>query len=126
MPDFSNTNAEQFPLRYVHFNVQCLVSKRVNKLQSDYFKDLFENNDVLLFCETWSSELSELHVDGFEYDALHRTDKHKNSKRDSGGLVVYIRSCYYKYVSIHCKDSDDNMNEGMALRASATQLFYLC
>jgi len=31
-------------------------------------------------------------VDGFSHFILNRTNKHKNAKRDSGGLIIYVRN----------------------------------
>ena len=94
-------------LNLVHLNTQCLVSKTLNKLNSDFYKDLFKSHDILLFCESWTSEESELSVSNFECVPLHRTDKLKTSRRDSGGLVVYIRDSCSGGINVYCKDSDD-------------------
>ena len=100
-------NREQINLRFTHLNVQGLASKRLNKLHSDFFVNLFENNDILLFTETWASEMTELDFKDFEYIPLHRTEIHRSARRDSGGLIIYIRSCYFKGVEQLCKDADD-------------------
>ena len=92
---------------FVHFNTQCLCSKRVNKLHDDFFIDLFGRNDILLFAETWTSELSDISVNNFETVPLHRVDKHRGSRRDSGGLICYIRSSLMSFVNVYAKDSDD-------------------
>ena len=47
-------------------NVQGLVSKNVCKLDSPEIKSIFENNDLILFTETWSSDLYDYNVNGFE------------------------------------------------------------
>ena len=56
-------------------NVQGLVSKNVCKLDSPEIKSIFENNDLVLFTETWSSDLYDYNVNGFESVILHRTAK---------------------------------------------------
>ena len=44
-------------------NVQGLVSKNVCKLDSPEIKSIFE---MILFTETWSSDLYDYNVNGFE------------------------------------------------------------
>ena len=70
---------------------QGLVSKRTNKLKSVEFQNIFESHDVILLTECWTNQLSELTVNNFESIVLHRQENKKNSKRNSGGLVLYIR-----------------------------------
>ena len=57
--------------------MQGLVSKRTNKLEHPEVKTVFENNDLLLLTETWTSVHSELdlNVDGFDFIPLHRTER---------------------------------------------------
>ena len=86
-------------------NVQGLVSKNVCKLDSPEIKNIFENNDLVLFTETWPSDL--YGYNGFESIILHKTAKKHGSKRASGGLIVYIRSKFYDKNLIIKTDCDD-------------------
>jgi len=43
-----------------------------------------------MFTETWSNELHDLDVNGFEHFELHRI-KSNMSKRDSGGIIIYVK-----------------------------------
>ena len=61
--------------------VQGLVTKYINKLQSDELIKIFQHNDLILLTEIW--------IDDFQ---LNRTDKKRNAKRDSGGIALYIKS----------------------------------
>lgn len=79
-------------LRFALLNVQGLISKRINKLKSKEVSTIFQNNDVVLFTEVWSSEIQDLSVDGFECFPLHRTTCKPNAKRNSGGIAIYIRN----------------------------------
>ena len=83
------------------------MTKRVNKLERPFFGDIFLENDIVLFTETWTSDFSELDVEGFECVSLHRTEKKKGSKRDSGGLVIYFRSIFSGGIFLVDKDGDD-------------------
>ena len=49
-----------------------------------------------MFNETWTSESSILDVENFEFFALQRHRQRKlNAKRDSGGLIIYVRTELY-------------------------------
>lgn len=61
----------------------------------------------MLFTETWSSDLYNYNVKDFKCITLHRTEKKLGAKRDSGGLILYLRSYLYDQNLIIHKDSDD-------------------
>ena len=83
-------------LRCALLNCQGLVTRRTNKLKSDEFKSIFLLNDVILLTETWTDEYSDVLVDNFETFVLHRQEKKRGSKRNSGGIILYVRN---KFVS---------------------------
>ena len=41
--------------------------------------------------EAWLGDEANVQVNGFKYYQLNRTLRERNVKRDSGGLIVYIR-----------------------------------
>lgn len=65
--------------------------KNVNKLQSEELLTIFSKNDILFLTETWLGDEANVQVNGFKYYQLNRTLRKRNVKRDSGGLIVYIR-----------------------------------
>ena len=69
---------------------------------------VFQNNDVVFFTETWTNSFSEINVDGFDNYILNCTLKHPNSKIDSGwwGLVIFINNELKDKVSLIKKVSD--------------------
>ena len=77
-------------------NCQGLVTKRTNKLKSAEFQHIFDSHDVILFTECWTNQFSEITVNNFEAFVLNRQENKRNSKRNSGGIILYIRN---KYVS---------------------------
>ena len=79
------------PLRISLLNVQGLVTKRTNKLKSMEFQNIFKNNDLVLLTETWTNEFSDISVNNFESFVLNRIEKKAASKRNSGGIILYIR-----------------------------------
>ena len=83
-------------LRCALLNCQGLISKRTNKLKSIEFQSTFESHDVILLTECWTNQFSEITVNNFESFSLHRQENKQSSKRNSGGIVLYIRN---KYVS---------------------------
>ena len=83
-------------LRCALLNCQGLVTKRTNKLKSTEFQRIFNSHDVVLLTECWTNQFSETSVDNFESYVLNRNENKRNSKRNSGGIILYIRN---KYVS---------------------------
>ena len=69
------------------FNVNGGLSEKV---KIDGFLERMNENDVVFLSETWSNRLSDLDVLGFKRISKFR-DRKKYSKRDSGGLEVYIK-----------------------------------
>ena len=49
-----------------------------------------------MFTECWTNQFSEITVNNFEAFVLNRQENKRNSKRNSGGIILYIRN---KYVS---------------------------
>ena len=77
-------------LRFSALNINGLISKRTNKIKTREFQDILDNSDVVLLTETWKY-LSDIKINHFETFELHRREKKENAKRNSGGLIVYIR-----------------------------------
>jgi len=50
------------------------------------------NHDIILLTETWTFELSDLHVEGFNHFVLNRTEMKKDCKRCSGEVIKYLRN----------------------------------
>lgn len=73
-------------LRCSLLNCQGLVTKRLNKIQTSEFQTIFQSSDIVLLTETWTDQFSEINVDHFQAFVLHREEKKRNSKRNSGEL----------------------------------------
>ena len=65
----------------------------------------------MLLTETWTSPQTEpeLGLDGYECFMLHRLEKKRRTKRESGGLAVYFRSGLAQGIKLVKQDSDDIM-----------------
>ena len=97
--------------------MQGLVTKRSNKLKSREIADIFNKNDIIMFTETWTDNYTEIEVDKFTNFVLHRTEIKKSSKRNSGGIILYIRN---EYVT-----NDTLVFKGIPLITLNT-IYYIC
>lgn len=78
------------PLRVSLLNVQGLVTKRTNKLQTVEFQNIFSSSDIVLLTETWTNHYSDIDVTNFEAYVLNRKENKKGSRRNSGGLKIHL------------------------------------
>lgn len=95
---------------HAHFtllNTQGLITKYTNKLLSYEFQSIFQKSDFILLTETWACEITDLSVKDFSLFQLNRLDKKQNTKRNSGGLALYVRDSFNKYCELVEKDCDD-------------------
>ena len=88
-------------------NIQGLITKSNNKLQSFEFLDILCKSDLIFLTETWSCALTDIAVNGFHDVRLDRLVKHKSAKRNSGGIAVYIKDWLFKDTTVLKCESDD-------------------
>ena len=86
----------QTSVRFSLLNIQGLVSRRTNKLKSSELQHIFESSDLVLLTETWTDDFSDISVNHFEHFVLNRRHIKAGSRRNSGGIILYIRN---KFVS---------------------------
>lgn len=60
-----------------------------------------------MLTETWANDLTNLDVKGFTYYHVNRTEKKANSKRHSGGVIIYVRTELTSPDTFVKKDEDD-------------------
>ena len=70
--------------QFILLNIQGLMTKYTNKLQSRELKNILSKNDFVLLTETWASEIADISVEGFHLIQLNRVEKKQNTKRNSG------------------------------------------
>ena len=88
-------------------NIQGLTTERTCKIKSPEFISIYQSHDILLLTECWTSEDSDVVIDGFEHIILNRTEKKAGTKRNSGGIIVYIRSEYFDNKTfVKCENDD--------------------
>ncbi|MCG8044774.1 MAG: reverse transcriptase domain-containing protein, partial [Candidatus Thiodiazotropha endolucinida] len=83
------------------------MSKNVNKLQSEELVRLFREKDIILFTESWLGEEANVQVNGFQHFQLNRTVKKRGAKRESGGIIAYIRDELVTDNTLFLRDCDD-------------------
>ena len=94
-------------LRCSLLNCQGLISRRTNKLQTEEFRSIFSSSDIVLLTETWTDRFSEISVSNFEPYILNRETVKNNCKRNTGGLIIYIRDKYVSKETLVYKSEDD-------------------
>ena len=84
-PTYTNLkdNRESVLVNFSLLNIQGFVTKYTNKLLSTELTQIFQNNDIILLTETWSGELTDISVNGFNVFQLDRGNKKLNTKRNS-------------------------------------------
>ena len=80
------------PEKYTTINI---ISWNINGLTQDKLDDallgsFLKKYDVILLNETWASEEDDYTLEGFVYHNYPRKCKHPKSKRESGGLGIFI------------------------------------
>lgn len=68
---------------------------------------MFSKNDIVLLTETWLGEEASVQVNGFKHFQLNRTLRKRNAKRDSGGIIAYIRDELVTDTTLFMLDNDD-------------------
>ncbi len=86
-----------------------LVENTVNKLNVSYVKNMLSSHDIICLLETWSNinNENEIVLKGYTPFYSSRSIKHKDARRDSGGVAVLVRDEIAKYISRQPNLSDD-------------------
>ena len=79
-----------------------------SKLEINEFIRSLVEFDVVLLSETWTDERSKLELKGYSNICKHRPKKSK-AKRNSGGLVCYLRNKMEKGVKLEKWDFEDGV-----------------
>ena len=76
-------------MNLLFWNVEGLTQY---KLDDADFRNVFIKYHVIMLVETWTNKLSNIDIPNYKHFALHRPRRKARAKRDSGGLIVYIRN----------------------------------
>ena len=71
-----------------------------DKITEQEFIDLIKSSDITILSESWTNNFSEINIDGYLCHNLYRKFRHRNAKRNSGGIVVYINEKLSEGISI--------------------------
>ena len=74
-------------MTFLAWNVQGLRSK----LDDCDFLNFISDFDILIFTETWSSQTSNVNIDGYNYFNCPRPKFNNKAKRNSGGVIIYYK-----------------------------------
>ena len=70
------------------WNIKGLTEDLMNETE---FKTTFKL-DIIVFAENWTTAESKLAVKGYVVEQSVRSSQDQNSRRSSGGIVVYVKS----------------------------------
>ena len=73
-------------------NVQGLITKRLNKLNTVELRCVFQNNGIICLTEVFRDLSQCFYVEGFTHYVIHRQENKISCTRNSGGIVIYIRN----------------------------------
>lgn len=101
-------------IKIVTWNIQGLLKKDIFgnyecKNQSDEFFSSIKNADIICLTETWTCNETIDFIDNTGYSLFYsnRKAKHKKSKRNNGGIIVFVKNSISKGVSKQHSASDD-------------------
>jgi hypothetical protein len=70
------------------------------KLNDEEFLKLIKSNDIVFLSETWTDNDSDIGIDGYSCFNFYRKFRNKRAKRNSGGIVIYVRDLYKDGVTV--------------------------
>ena len=79
-------------IRFAPFNIQGIITKRLNKLQTSELQSIFKNNDLVCLTESWGDSSQNFDYEGFTRYELHRYEKKLTCTRNSGGIIIYVKN----------------------------------
>jgi exonuclease III len=56
------------------------------------FVNLITKHDIIILTETWTGKTSNIDLEGYYCYNFYRKFRHRNAKRNSGGIVIYVRN----------------------------------
>ena len=95
----STFNCPTQVIQIKHWNINGLTCEKIVKLQPFITNS---NADIFILSETWLNPTIGYNIDIQGYKSFHfpRTSKHRRARRNSGGLLIYIRNYFSNHVEI--------------------------
>ena len=79
------------------WNINGLTERKLN--DSDFVSKITEN-DIIFLSESWTDKSSNIELNDFTCYNFYRKFKHRKAKRNSGGIVIYVRNTIKTGISI--------------------------
>ena len=86
-----------------------MITKRLNKLNTNELIYVFQNNDIVCLTEVWGDPSQCFDVDGFTHYELHRQEKKLTCTRNSGGIIIYVRNEFVSADTLFKKCNDTHI-----------------
>ena len=97
-------------LSILTWNLEGLItSDGTNKLRLPMVLNIVHRYDIICLNETWQDNDNNTNLNGYKQYTSFRSFKHKNAKRNSGGVAVLIKNNIAKGVSKLKSASDDSI-----------------
>lgn len=64
------------------------------------FINFVSDYDIILLTETWNSKITDIHLKGYDHYNCPRPKYNQNSKRNSGGVIVYFKEYFSKRIEL--------------------------
>ncbi|XP_060587663.1 uncharacterized protein LOC132743153 [Ruditapes philippinarum] len=84
-------------LNVLAWNVNGLTNV---KKECQGFVDIIDKNDVIFLFEAWTNSKSIVDIEGYVSYNFYRKYQHRNAKRCSGGVVIYVKDNLKKGISV--------------------------
>ena len=101
-------------INVVTWNAQGLLKKDsfgnyICKTEHEEFEKLITDAHIICLTETWTCDdnIDNVNINGFAVFFSNRKIKHKHSKRNNGGVIVFVKDSLRKGVSKQHSASDD-------------------
>lgn len=80
-------------------------------MENKEFSEFLVSNNIDILClqETWTNNDSKIEMNNYVMYHKPRPFKHKKAKRNSGGIVVFIKDALHKGIQLVLSDSDGIM-----------------
>ena len=83
-------------IKFCSWNIYGLTQDKI-----DILSDIWNSCDFILLTECWTDINDSFTLKGYDFINFPRAHRHKNAKRNSGGMCVFIKSSIRKGVSIN-------------------------
>ncbi len=94
-------------LSILSWNIEGLFKGNLCKLDIPVINRLIKEFDIVCLSETWCN--FKFYIQGFETYVSSRDYKHRNAKRESGGVAILVKDEIKKYVRKQISSSSDTL-----------------